>query len=514
MNVPSRLGDLILAALRRWPDRLALVDETHRLSYGELEQRIATALGIFGRLGLRPGDTVAQLSGNRNEMFCIMAAAYIGGFRSVTLHPVAGANDHAAILDDCRPALVVGESPYAERLAWLKERCVRVGHWRSHDTGDGLPPFWQEAHAAEPAAQVRGEPEDIIRLAYTGGTTGKPKGVMLSNRAMAANARLWLEGLEWPDGVRCLCSAPISHGAGSLIYPTLARGGTVYLQRGFSAERWLATVQAEGINTTFIVPTMIYALLDHPATRGADLSSLRALVYGAAPISPPRIREALSVFGPVLVQTYGQTEAPNTILILDQAAHAAADEARLASAGRPFPGLDVRLLDDLNQPAAAGQIGEICVRGPLLMSGYHNAADETAATLRDGWLHTGDLARQDDDGYFYLVDRRKDLIISGGFNIYPREIEDVLATHPEVHASAVIGIPDAKWGEAVKAIVVRRGERIQPQELIDYIRARKGSVHAPKSVDFVDALPLTGLGKPDKRALRQRYWHQQDREIA
>lgn len=516
---PFSMGQLVVDAVLRYPSRIALVDDGVQLTYAQLGSRIACALRQLRALGLQRGDAVAQLSGNRIEMFCLMAAAYVGGLRSVTLHTMAGAEDHAAILSDSGARVLVSERSHAPRAVWMRDHCPQVAHWFSHDGDDSLPAFWpagaSDAGVGAEVLQACDYPEDIVRLAYTGGTTGRSKGVMLSSRALLENARLWLAGLDWPDAPRTLCSAPISHGAGSLIYPTLARGGTVFLQHGFSVPAWLEAVRGHGIQFTFIVPTMLYALLDAPqATRG-ELATLRALIYGAAPAAPARIREALERWGAVLVQSYGQTEAPNTILMLDQQSHERASDAQLASAGRPFPGVDVALLDEHDVPVAEGSIGEICVRGPLLMSGYHGQPEQTAAVLRGGWLHTGDLAWRDGGGLFHIVDRKKDLIITGGFNVYPREVEDVLASHPAVAAVAVIGVPDSKWGEAVKAvIVVREGTAPSADALIDYVRQRKGAVCTPKSVDFVDEVPLTGLGKLDKKALRQRYWATQAREIA
>lgn len=510
-------GQLIVDAVQRYPARVAFIDGERQLTYAQLGRRIAQAIARLEGLGLNSGDVVAQLSGNRIETFCVMAAAYVRGLCSVTLHPMASAQDHKDVLADCRPKAFVCDEAYAGRGEQLRRECPWVPHWHAHDEGaKDWPCFWPEDGAfAAPPLQARGDAEGIVRLAYTGGTTGRSKGVMLSSRSMLANALLWLAGLPWPDGVRTLCSAPISHGAGSLIVPTLMRGGTVVLQRGFDRDRWLEVVQQHRIQFTFMVPTMLYTLLEHPATRQADCSSLQALIYGAAPMSPARIRQALEVFGPVLVQSYGQTEAPNTIFLLNQHDHASADAQRLASAGRPFPGLRVSLRNDADEPVATGEIGEICVRGSLVMSGYHAQEEQTQAALRHGWLRTGDMAMVDEAGYFYIVDRKKDMIISGGFNVYAREVEDILMTHPAIDSAAVIGVPDLKWGEAVKAFVVlRSGQMVSEEELIAYAREHKGAVCSPKSIDFVDALPLTGLGKPDKKALRQRYWSDAERAVS
>jgi len=512
--VGGRLGDLIVEAVARYPDRVALVDvDGTEVTYSEMGARIARAMHRLSAIGLASGEAVAQLSGNRVELFCVMAAAYIGGWCSVTLHPMNSAEDHAFVLRDSRAKVFISEDKYAGRAEELLGAGIDVPHWFSHDADGVLPHFWSSAERA-PLRAV-GAAEDIIRIAYTGGTTGRPKGVMLCNRSLVTNTLLWLAGLPWPDAVRTLCSAPITHGAGSLIYPTLVRGGRVVLQRGFDKDQWLQIVYQQRIQMTFIVPTMLYALLDHSATRSTDLTSLVALIYGAAPVSPAALKRALETFGPVLAQTYGQSEAPNTVLLLTQAEHASADERRLAAAGRPFPGIQVALLDDQHVPVAPGEVGEICVRGPLVMSGYRGLPEETRAVLAGGWLHTGDLATRDDDGYFYVVDRKKDLIISGGFNVYPKEVEDALMSHPGVSAACVIGVPDEKWGEAVKAIVVRRvSVETTQQALIDHVKLHKGAVCAPKTVDFVDQLPLTGLGKPDKKALRQKYWANAARAIA
>jgi fatty-acyl-CoA synthase len=259
---------------------------------------------------------------------------------------------------------------------------------------------------------------------------------------------------------------------------------------------------------------MIYAILDHPRLAETDLSSLETVFYGASAMSPARLREAIHRIGPVFFQFYGQTEAPQTVFVLRKEEHDPDDLSRLASCGRPVPWLKVALLDDQGRQVPRGEPGEICVRGPLVMKGYWNKPQQTAEAFAGGWLHTGDIAREDEHGFYSIVDRKKDMIVSGGFNVFPREIEDVLSTHPAVAAAAVIGVPDQKWGEAVKAIVVlRAGMTASSDELAALVKERKGSHHAPKSVEFVDALPLTAVGKPDKKALRRQFWLDEARQV-
>jgi len=516
MLAVGTVGESIASAIQRHPDRTAFVDEDGvALSYRALGERISRVVQAFAALGLARGDTVVQLAGNRPETFVVVAAIYVAGLRSVTLHAMGSEDDHAFVIADSEARAVIVDPQYRDRGLALRVRCAGVPHWLAHGSIAGLDDLWARAGGFAPRPlSPMGEAEDVVRLAYTGGTTGRSKGVMLSNRAIATNAVLALAGMDWPDEVRYLCPAPISHGAGSLVVPTLMRGGTVFLQRGFEAGRFIEAIERHRCTLTWLVPTMIYALLDHPRVREVDWSCLESLVYSAAPMAPARIREALGVFGPCLIQCFGQTESPNTILTLSRADHGAADDARLASAGKPFPLLRVALLDDECEEVPDGEVGEICVRGPLLMSGYWKQPGLTDEAFRGGWLHTGDLAWRDAQGFVYIVDRKKDMIISGGFNVYPKEIEDVLSRHPAVSAAAVIGVPDDKWGEAVKAVVrLKPGARAQAGELIELVRAAKGPVNAPKSVDFTDALPLTALGKVDKKALRARYWPQDGRAV-
>jgi fatty-acyl-CoA synthase len=282
----------------------------------------------------------------------------------------------------------------------------------------------------------------------------------------------------------------------------------------FEAGAVLQAIEEYQVTTTMLVPSMIYALLDHPNFGRADLSSLQTIFYGASPISPTRLQEAIRKLGPIFFQFYGQTECPQALCSLRKEDHDPDDLARLASCGRPVPWVKVALLDDEGDEVAEGMPGELCVRGPLVMKGYWNKPEETDEALRGGWLHTGDVARKDRQGFLTIVDRKKDMIVSGGFNVFPREIEDVIATHEGVAAVAVVGIPDEKWGEAVTAIVVPREDVVlDVAELIALVKDRKGPHYAPKSVEVVDSIPMSPLGKPDKKALRARYWDASDRLV-
>ncbi len=509
-NRGGTVADLLLTAIRRFPDRTAFANAEATLSYRQLGDAVGHLARHFDSLGLQPGDTVAQLGVNRWEVFAIAAAAYLRGLRSVTLHALGSESDHAFILADCGARIAIVDAHHRARGDALRSQCAGVQAWLSLGDMPGftdlLPTLAATPLQAQPLQPI-GDAETIVRVAYTGGTTGRPKGVLLSNRALATNAVIDLAAKDWPADIRYLCVAPISHGGGSLVLPTLMRGGCVTLVRGFATGSFIEAIQRFGCNVTWLVPTMLYTLLDSGRTPEVDWSRFHTLIYSAAPASPARLRQALQLLGPVLLQSYGQTEAPNSLLILTRQDHVGLSDAQLAAAGRPSPLMQLRLLDDQGQEVPPGERGEICVRGPLLMSGYWQREAETAAALAGGWLHTGDIAYQGDDGLYYIVDRKKDLIISGGFNVYPKEVEDVLCTHPAVATAAVIGVPDDKWGELVLACVqLKPGAAVDAEALIALVRAAKGAVAAPKRVQFLPALPLTALGKIDKKALRAHHW--------
>jgi fatty-acyl-CoA synthase len=382
------------------------------------------------------------------------------------------------------------------------------------EAGEDINALAAKAMTNAPLDAGPSSPDDLSYVLYTGGTTGVPKAAAITDRAVVAHYHGTALGWDLPEQMRYLAVAPISHAAGMLVVPTLLSGGTVILQRRFDPTAWLQAVAAERANLSLLVPTMIYALLDHPQLDSTDLSSLETVMYGASPISPSRLAEGLERIGPVFCQLYGQTESAGQGTSLWRAHHDPSSLHRLSSCGKAMPFNRVSVLDEENRPAPDGTPGEMCIQGPTVMQGYWKQPELTEAALSGGWLHTGDIGIRDEEGFFYIVDRKKDMIVSGGFNVYPREVEDVLARHVAVSMVAVIGVPDDKWGEAVKALVVLRpGASVEAADLIALVRDHKGPIYAPKSVEFIDALPMTPVGKADKRVLRARYWVGRERQI-
>jgi fatty-acyl-CoA synthase len=451
---------------------------------------------------------VGLLSSNRPEVLHVSHAVQVLAGICVPMHPLAGVADHLHVVRDAGLELLVFDAArYGERAAELARQAPGlklVGFGPSPDGPDLCA--LAEGFAARPLVAPRVEGTDVTRLGYSGGTTGKPKSLTTTQRVSFATLQLLMSEWEWPLPPRVLSCAPLSHAGAAMVLPTLLKGGTLMVLPGFEPAAVMQAIQDHRINCMLVVPTMIYALLDHPRFAEFDLSSLETVFYGASAMSPARLKEAIERIGPVFAQYYGQAEAPMVITYMRKADHDVSDLRRLSSCGRPTAWANVALLDAENRPVADGEPGEICVRGPLVFDGYRDNPELTAETFRGGWHHTGDVAVRDPDGFLRIIDRTKDMIITGGFNVYPREIEDILGEHPAVAQSAVIGVAHPKWGEAVTAVVVLRpGAEASPDELIAAVAERKGSFQAPKTVIFTDAIPQTPVGKPDKKALRALY---------
>jgi fatty-acyl-CoA synthase len=507
LSFGQTVSELQLAALRRRPDSVGLICEGRRYTYREIEGRISQVAQLFESNGLGRGDGIAVLAANRAEVIFANWAAQSLGMRYTPLHPKGSEDDHLYILAKAKiSVLVVDAISFGERgrvlaaRADLKRVFALGGDFGIDLTkeADGfqIKPVESHAHA-----------QDICNVYFTGGTTGRPKGAAHRHLSVTSATVQSMAAWDWPEEVRFLIATPISHAAGAMLTPTLMRGGEFHVLPAFDVRAYLETIERERISATFLVPSMIYDLLDKAPLENYDLSSLRMIIYGAAPISPARLQEAIERIGPKFCQLYGQTEAPNLISYLSRSDHDLTRPHLLESCGQPVPPNQVKLIKEDGTEAALDEPGEICVRGPLVMDGYWDDPEETAKAFKNGWLHTGDVARRDSQGYLYVVDRLKDMVISGGFNVFTREVEDCLAQHPAVAAAAVIGVPHARWGEAVMAFVVlRRGANVSAEELMALVREGKGAVQAPKAIEFVPALPLTAVGKVDKKALREPYW--------
>ncbi|HBI84651.1 MAG TPA: acyl-CoA synthetase [Alcaligenaceae bacterium] len=511
----STVAQLYISALGNHPDRLAIVGDQVQFTYRELEQKSYQFARLLQEKGLQRQDAIAFLVGNRAEAIVGIIAAQILGLKSVSLHPMASEDDHCFVLQDANiKALIVDSSRFTGRGLAIKNRAL-IPMVLSLDDSDIGPGLVAQADAmSDEALAVGDDPTEITKLSYTGGTTGRSKGILHSHRTVVTMVLYMMATYEWPEHVRYLVTTPISHAAGGLLLPVFLRGGTVYLMEKYDAPTFLSMVQEHRINFSFLVPTQIYGLIDYEDTKRHDLSSLELILYGASPIAPSRLQEAIKKIGPVFGQLYGQAEAPMKITYLSKKDHDFSRPHLFRSCGRVVAGNQVKLLDSDCREVPLGEVGELCVRGPLIMDGYLNRPEENEKVFKGDWLHTGDMARKDDQGYLYIVDRVKDMIISGGFNVYPSEVENCLANHPAVAMSAVIGVPDEKWGEKVTAVVVlKSGMHSTETEIIQYVTDQKGVVNAPKAVMFEAELPLTALGKIDKKAIRTRFWSDRDRQV-
>jgi fatty-acyl-CoA synthase len=489
-------------------------------SYAEIRRRTSQLIQAQRARGVGKGTRVAVLSKNRPEVLTNLTASLVNGCVLTPLHPMASRADHAYVIGDAEiDCLVFDADNFSERARQLKDEYpdLTLLGFGPNDVGDD---YLALADEFEPAPLVAPDVglDDLCTIVYTGGTTGLPKGVLMSHRVW--QAMTWIQMAEWefPDELRIAVATPLSHAAMSLLAPVLLSGGAFYVMESFSPDGFFDLVAEHRITSTLIVPVMLYALQSHPRYETADMSSMETVFYGASPMSPAKLAQAIEHWGPIFFQFYGQTEAPMVITHLKKGEHDLTRPDRLASCGRPVPWMHVALLDSNDQPVGPDQSGEICTRGPLVMTGYKGLPAETAEALSGEWLHTGDVGRFDDEGYLYIVDRTKDMVITGGFNVFPREVEDVISTHPAVSMVMVIGVPDDKWGEAVKAVVVlhpdSRPSDELTRELQQLVKDAKGSQQSPKSIDYVDALPLTAVGKPDKKAVRATYWNTVDRAVS
>ncbi len=519
-----RPGILFTWPLTRYRTHTAVIFGRHRLTYAEMDARINRLANGLISLGLRPGHKVAVLLPNGLESAASIFAIPRAGLTYVALNVRNSPREQGEMLKDSETDAVIVGQELMEAMAPVLAGVPTLKH--TIVVGEGAPGrmTYQDLVRDQPPTQPEVEvdyDEHIERIHYTSGTTGRPKGAVWTFRIGYDVIINMLSNLDipiGPDDVN-LNVGPLTHAAGLMMMTYYARGATNIILPRFDPEEVLKTIERERVTAVLLVPTMLAMVLRSPRINDYDLSSVRRIWYGTSPMPPERLKEGIKVFGPVFRQNYGMTEIPQPITFLGPEDHVVeggpAEVRRLSSAGKPALGVELKIVGDDGDAVKPGEIGEICVRTNKLMKGYWNMPRETAEAFdEDGWFHTRDMGAFDEDGYLYIMDRKSDMIISGGFNIYPREVEDVLTAHPAVAEAVVIGVPDDLWGEAVKAMVVLKpGMRVSAEEIIQFCKDNLASYKKPQSVEFIDEVPKNSVGKVDRRALKKPFWAGYERRV-
>jgi len=500
----------------------ASIFEGRTRSWGDLLDRAARLASGLRRLGVEAGDRVAVLGANSDRYMELYLAIPWAGAVIAPLNPRWSAEENRYAIGDCTPKVIfVGDGVGAPALELIADRTLALTPvWAASSPA---PDGWTDYDAlldAAPTEPAERHGDDLFGIFYTGGTTGRSKGVMLSHAGLVGNCQAIRDAGPFPDGCRGLVVAPLFHlAAAAVLAAIMQAGGTAVILGAFTPAATLEAIEAGAVTDALLVPTMIQMVLDDPAFDPARLARLQRIIYGASPIAEATLDRMMASAPQVdFYQAYGMTEVSCAATILRPEFHLGDHRkaGRHRAAGQVIANTEVMIADDEDRPRAVGEVGEILVRGAGLMLGYWNQPDLTAEALRGGWMHTGDGGRMDEIGLVYVVDRLKDMIVTGGENVYSGEVESALARHPAVAQCAVIGVPDERWGERVHAVIVPRpGALVAGDEIMDHCRALIAGYKCPKTIELrTEPLPLSAAGKVLKHVLREPYWQGRDRNVA
>ena len=507
-----------------YPDRDVFVDGDQRSTYAEVQAQTHLIARAMTAAGLKKQEPAAIFSPNHASILLALFGLWRAGAVWVPVNSRNALDANIAYLNYVRAAWLFYHSSFSEDAAAIQAAVPTLRHVICLDRSDGDHPSLEALMArADRAADddwgnPMGDPDDLVAIIATGGTTGPAKGVRVPNRSWGTMVETVVNSMPVEAPPVCLATAPLTHAAGPIATAAIAMGGTVVILPHFDALEVMQAIQDHRVTHMFLPPTALYSMLGHPRVREFDYSSLKYFLLAGSPVSPEKLKLAVETFGPCMCQSYGQTECHMIATWLPPhivAAAAAGDHPeRLASCGKASYSVRVEIMDDEGNLLPPGEPGEIVARGGLVGDGYFELPEATAEARAFGWHHTGDVARRDADGYFFIVDRKKDMIVTGGFNVFSAEVEAAVMELPEVRECAVVGVPDEKWGEAVTAILaLNDGAELAPETVIAHAKARLGSVKAPKAVHVWPEVPRTAAGKFDKKAIRARFWTGTERNV-
>lgn len=505
---------LIFRSAKQFAEKPCIIFEDKIFTFREVNERVNSIANALLKIGLNKGDKVAVLQNNCHQEIESFFALSKGGMIKVPIMAMDSIEEIKYKVNDSEANTIILGPEFIDKIGSIRDEIKGIKNYICLDRAPSYMLDYEELISSSSSAEptISTSDEDLHSIHYTSGTTALPKGVMMTYKTRNAVLRnFFIDTLSIQPTDVMLHPHPLTHAAGSYVLPHMIRGCANVILPKFDPELLLRAVEKYKVTTVRLVPTALIRLLEYPDIRKFDFSTLHTIYYGASPMPTDKLIKLIKIFGQIFIQIFGQSESPSCICYLPKHDHVIEGRGveKLGSVGRPFTDVRVRIVNDSGQDISPGEeVGEVIVKSDTVVKGYWKRPDLTAETIVDGWLHTGDLARIDQEGYIYLVDRKKDVIVTGGFNVAPKEVENVIYSHPAVLEVAVVGVPDEKWGEAVKAaVVLKQGAEVSEKEIIDFCEGKLAAYKKPKSIDFYDnELPKSPAGKILRRAVKEKYW--------